>query len=213
MIHVRNKRMLIDAWKIGTGGSGGKPYYHLKIDGLDLGGERLWNDRWDLIKKFPFQGKRILELGCNVGLFSIFALEASGAVSAVGVDLPNNILMRNGNPRMHEAAQKVNAAFGSSVLYKQVDFNKEAYEQVIGTEFDVAICMSFLKWVDDKKRLLNYLSNFEYVIFEGHDSDEVEIARFAEKGFKAEVLGKTQIGKSYPSDAYRTLISFHKEQK
>ncbi len=210
MVHVADRNLLQEAWKIGTGGSGGKPYYAFDIDDLKFDGERNWNDRWDLMRHLPLGGKAVLELGCNVGLFSIHALEECAAKSADGVDLPDDALTVNGNPLMAKAARMVNAALGSRVVYHQVNLNTQPYEEILGTDYDVVFCMSFFKWIDDKDRFLRYLSHFDEIVYEGHESDEVESSRFGLHGFGSQILGKTQIGKSYDLDACRTLIHFQK---
>lgn len=211
MVKIKDRQMLQDAWKIGTGGGGGKPYYALEVDGMNLDGERNWNDRWNLVRHIPFAGKSVLELGCNVGLFSIYALEECGARSADGVDLPDDVLTVNGNPLMAKAARMVNAAFGSRVTYHQVNLNAQPYEEILGTGYDVVFCMSFFKWVDDKDRFLRYLSHFDEIVYEGHESDEVEISRFSRYGFESQILGRTQIGRSYGPDDCRTIIYIQKK--
>lgn len=60
-----------------------------------------------------------------------------------------------------------------------------------------------IAWVQDKERLLHYLSHFSEVLYEGHDSPEMEIARFEKLGFSRHtILGTT--------DARRFLIHFSK---
>ena len=51
---------------------------------------------------------------------------------------------------------------------------------------------------------------FKNILYEGHDSDEVEINRFQKLGFFSKILGKTQTGLSYSPDNTRTLILFTK---
>ena len=38
------------------------------------------------------------------------------------------------------------------------------YETKIGYDYDVVFCMSLLHWVQDKERLLRYLSHFDQVL-------------------------------------------------
>lgn len=207
-----NIEILKRALSIPTGGSNGKSYYNITIDGEKIGGERIWENRWNLIKNcLNFKNKRILELGCNIGFSSMYLIKFKDAKSSVGIDLPNDQLAKAGNPRMMEAAQLVQQAFGIPMQIKQLDFNIDNYEQIIGNNYDIVLCTSVLKWVNDKERFLQYLSNFKYVIFEGHDSDAIEIARFKSVGFKHyKILGATQIGASYTNDQQRTLICFSK---
>ena len=198
------------AWKIPTGGSDGKSYYNLQIDGVSLIGERSWRNRWNLLKNLiDFQGKKILELGCNTALCSIFFQKFRGSI-CTGVDLPDPVLSANGNPRMMEASFLIQEAFDTHIPIHQIDLNRENYETLIGHQFDVVICMSLLKWVQDKERLLDYLAKFKHVLYEGHDSNFVEIERFTSRGFRYQIVGKTQIGVSYSQNEFRTLIYFYK---
>ena len=77
------------------------------------------------------------------------------------------------------------------------------YEEKIGYDYDIVFCMSLIHWVKDKNRLMRYLSNFNHVIFEGHESNSVEIAQFKKYGFdKYAILGN--------ADKERTIILFSK---
>ena len=77
-------------------------------------------------------------------------------------------------------------------------------------DFDIVVAMSIYKWVDDKERFLQYLSQFRSILYEGHDPDDIEIERFAKYGFSHKVVGKTQTGISYSNDNTRTLMVFSK---
>ncbi len=207
-----NIDLLKKALSIPSGGSNGKSYYNITINGEKIGGERAWENRWNLIKdSLNFKNKKILELGCNIGMSSMYILKFRRAKSSVGVDLPNEQLAKVGNPRMIEAAHLLQQAFNIPMEIKQLDFNIDNYEQIIGNNYDIVLCTSILKWVNDKQRFLKFLSNFKYVIFEGHDDDKTEIERFNSVGFKYyKILGSTQIGASYTQDQHRTLICFSK---
>lgn len=198
---------------ISTGGSGGKPYYSLDIQGVHFEGERNWSLRWNLFKDIlNFENKKILELGCNTALSSTYLLKYRQALACTGVDLPDDQLTFKGIPRLMEAANLLHHAFRVKVKMLQLNLDEDEYERTLGYDYDVVICMSLLNWVHDKERLLDYLSKFTHVIFEGHEADEIEIARFQQIGFSNyRILGKTQIGKSYPANATRTLIYFHKD--
>jgi SAM-dependent methyltransferase len=203
--------LLNKAWKIPTGGAHAKPYYSIDVDGHHFSGERSWDARWSFIQDaMDYRNARVLELGCNVGLASTYLLKYKEAASATGVDRLDYLLAQNDMPRLMEAAKLIHQAFGVHVNLVQTDINSSDYEDLLGNDYDVVFCMSFLKWVQDKERLLDYLSTFRNVIFEGHESDEVEIERFAQRGFRHVILGKTQVGVSYPSDATRTVIYFYK---
>ncbi len=208
---IVNLAKLKEAWKIPCGGGGGKPYYSIEILGERLDGERKWELRWDLFKDhIDYSDMKILELGCNVALMSTYLLKHRNAHKALGIELPNDILNTNGNPRMMEAAKLISEGFGVHVPITQINLNESNYEEIIGTKFDIVLCMSLLKWINDKERMLDYLAKFSRILYEGHDSDEEEIARFSKRGFKHKILGKTQIGASYQQEETRTIIYFHK---
>lgn len=204
---------LEQAWTISGGGSNGRPYYSLTINGVHLEGERPWSDRWTLIKDaVDYKDKRILDIGCNMGLTLAFLHKYKHAASCTGVDRSDLLLSDFGTPHLKKAAVHIQQAFDFHFNLIQLDLNSDNYECLVGTDHDLVICFSILKWVDDKERFMNYLSHFKEVLFEGHDPDEVEIERFARHGFtNYEILGKTHIGASYPKEATRTLMHFWKE--
>lgn len=208
-------QLLAEAWTIPTGGSNNQPYYSLNVNGLFFYGERSWEDRWNFIKdQINCKNKRILELGCNVGIASVYLLKYGQALCCTGVDRPNDVLALHGMPRLMEASKLLQRAFHVHVDLVQLDFNKDDYEELIGQKYDFVVCMSLLKWVEDKERFLNYLALFDEVLFEGHESDSVEIERFKRHGFDHyQILGSTHVGVSYPQDSKRTLIYFWKSKK
>jgi SAM-dependent methyltransferase len=204
--------LLAQAWTIPTGGSNGQPYNHVVVDGVDFPGERTWDDRWILIKEATnYQNKKVLELGCNVALVSTYLLKYQNAALCTGVDRPDDLLAFHGMPDLIKAAKTIHRAFNVSPHILQIDMNHADYENTLGYDYDIVFCMSFLKWADDKERLLEYLSHFQEIIFEGHEEDSNEIDRFQKKGFQYRILGKTQVGVSYPPNAFRTLIHFYKK--
>lgn len=203
-----NHDILKQAFSLNTSGNG-KCYYGATINKKIYTGERNWDERWNLIKDcIDFNGKSILEIGCNMGIAAIYLKKFKQTSITVGVDQPDELLKASNKKDTIVAANLLAKGFGVDVGFKQIDLNKEPYEQLLGQEFDVAIAMSIYKWIDDKERFLQYLSKFKHVIYEGHDSDDVEIERFAKLGFKAKILGKTQTGQSYSPDNTRTIILF-----
>lgn len=204
-------KLLAQAWTIPTGGSNGKSYNQITLNGIDFPGERNWNERWALIQGATnYQNKKILELGCNVALASTYLLKYRNAGLCTAIDRPDDLLALHGMPYLIQAADMIHQAFHVSPHILQIDMNHADYEKELGYDYDILFCMSFLKWVDDKDRLLEYLSHFREIIFEGHEEDAIEIQRFQNKGFQYRILGKTQVGVSYPSNAFRTLIYFYK---
>lgn len=205
-----NIPLLNKALSIPTSG-GSLAYYSLNVNGQKTKGERSWQERWNIIKKaINYENKKILDLGCNTGLCGVYLLKFAKAHSVVGVDRPDNDLSTNGIPRLIESANLLQKAFNVSFKIIQTDLNTQNYEEIIGTNYDIVFCMSILKWVNNKERFLKYLSNFKNIIFEGHESDEIEIKRFKRLGYNYKILGTTQVGLSYSTDSIRTLIHFYK---
>jgi SAM-dependent methyltransferase len=208
-------KLLHEAWQGPGGGSRGKPYYRVVVNGIYFDGERDWAQRWNMMKDtLDYRGKKILELGCNFAMSSAYMIKYRGASSAIGIELPDERLTINGNPNVIKAAKKFHKALNvGGIEIKQMDLDVSDYENLIGDEFDIVVCMSLLNWVKDKERLLNYLSKFPCVIYEGHDSDESEIERFLSHGFTHyEILGRSVVGISSPLHYQRTVILFTKDR-
>ncbi len=207
-IDSQNMHFIEKAWSVSSGGSGrypsGPSYYSITLNGRFFRGERPWELRWDMIKDaFDYKGKKILEVGCCLAMPCTFLMKYRGAASATGVDVPDRILQIQGDPHKMKAARWVDRAFKVNVNYLQIDLNTEQYETKIGYDYDIVFCMSLLNWVTDKQRLLRYLSHFKHVIYEGHNNDQTEIARFRSVGFTHyKILGK--------ADKNRTVIYFSK---
>ncbi|MCD6440480.1 MAG: hypothetical protein J7L86_01655, partial [Candidatus Marinimicrobia bacterium] len=49
---------------------------------------------------------------------------------------------------------------------------------------DIVFALNVLNWVEDKNRLINFLGRFNKLIFEGHDSYQIERTRLQKVGFK-----------------------------
>jgi len=180
------KVYLIDrAWSVNTGGPSCKNYYSITINGKFYKGNRLWDSRWNLIKDATdYSNKNVLELGCNMGLVTTCLKKYRNANIAVGVEGPDSFLASQGSPHRVNAAKWFAQAFEADVAFIQANLNNEPnYEGKIGYDYDVVFCLSLMHWIKDKPRLLRYLSNFNEVIYEGHDSLKVELNRFKNCGF------------------------------
>ncbi len=170
------------AWQVAALSDANAPgqrvcYYNMHFEGFLLPGERPWEERWrSLSSAVRWQGARVLELGCNVGLLSTFAL-LSGAEAALGVDADEMILKAN---------RLVQEAHG--VHYQTVQWNFDAptpwEESLAAFRPTVVSALSVLNWIADKDRFLRFLGRFETVLFEGHDPDAVEARRLEAVGFK-----------------------------
>jgi SAM-dependent methyltransferase len=149
-------------------------YYSLDVAGLHLPGERPWVLRWEIISgAVSFRGKRVVELGCNLGLLAIHA-SLAGARDVIGVD---------NNPRVLDAARKAAAAFGAKVAFRLVDFDRDqAWEPSLGPG-DLVTALSVTYWLHDKQRLWTYLAQFPEVVFEGHEPPEEIEGELKSRGF------------------------------
>jgi hypothetical protein len=171
-------RLLARAWAsaqlAGANAPGqGLAYYAFTYRGYHLPGERPWNLRWEAIRQsVSFDGKSVLELGCNLGLLSSFAL-LHGARSAIGIDR---------NERIVDAARLVAEALGVSPEFRRLDLTSPGWEADL-PRADVVTALSVVHWLPDPQRVLRFLGIHAEVIYEGHDSLEVETERLRSVGF------------------------------
>lgn len=171
-----------EAWEIGQNSNASSPglrkaYYLYKYGGFSFPGERPWKFRWDTLRKItPLGGRRILELGCNMALLSIHALAEENAEAALAVDADPDIL---------RAASLIASAHGVKPSLARVDFDSSEDWEAELKRFrpDVVFALNVLNWVRQKDRFLRFLGNFSTIVFEGHDSFEVECRRLREVGF------------------------------
>ncbi|HLO15932.1 MAG TPA: methyltransferase domain-containing protein [Anaerolineales bacterium] len=180
------------AWELAARSNASTPgaqsaYYGLTLDSYGFLGERSWESRWDAIKPVvKFEGKSILELGCNMGLFSTF-MRLNGAHRAVGLDIDRDII---------QAAEMIAEAFGVDNEYyvQDLDDQKPWEEQYQG--FDVVFALSVMNWIKDKNRLLAFLAKHREIVYEGHDSFEIEYERLSLCGFKnVEIVSVSERGR------------------
>lgn len=176
------QQKLLSAWRIAQRSDANAPgagvaYYEIEDGEYVFPGERPWIDRWDVLRQTAdFNNKRILELGCNMGLLSIWLLKHGNAAHSMAVDHDAEII---------ESARLVAEAMDVSVDFGVADFDAAEpwEEQLLASKADIVFALNILNWVENKDRLLDFLANFEVVVFEGHDTFEVEKERFASRGF------------------------------
>ncbi|MEO0055922.1 MAG: Lipopolysaccharide kinase (Kdo/WaaP) family, partial [Verrucomicrobiota bacterium] len=152
----------------------GKAYYSLDVRGFHLPGERPWPLRWEMLwSAVSFRGKRVVELGCNLGLLSIFA-RLAGAESAAAADHNHAVI---------SAGAELARLCGADVDFSRVDFDRDVdWENGLG-DGDLATALSLSYWLRDKDRLWRYLARFPEVLFEGHEpTEEIEL-RLRSMGF------------------------------
>jgi len=175
-------KQLLDAWRLAQKSNASAPalplaYYAIDFKGYHFPGERPWNERWDRLKNVSgYSGKTILELGCNMGLLSIHLLKEAGAAKCIGVDHDKKIL---------ESAKLISEVFEVNPVFRQINFDsaKDWESDLSSYKINIVFALNVLNWVNDKDRLLKFLSNFPEIIFEGHDTTEVERKRFEQIGF------------------------------
>jgi len=100
--------------------------------------------------------------------------------------------------RILEVAKLISMAFGVKPVLKVQDLDApEDWEsQLIDFKPDIVFALNVLNWVQDKQRLLDFLGRFEEVIFEGHDSFDVERKRLSDVGFKEiNIVGVSERGR------------------
>jgi len=162
-------------------------YYTIKINDFStkFGNRRDWKERWDIISEhIDFKGLKVLDIGCMNGLFSVFAMKYGGAEKVVGVDKQYE--------RQYRALCK---AFDVNSQFIRFNIDRDrCLEDTIGFDYDIVSCMSVMNWVRKKRRLINFLRKFDKILYEGHESLEVELSRFTRYGYKYQVLGKVYSG-------------------
>lgn len=178
--------LLQRAWQIARASDANAPgaavaYYSLDVMGHHFFGERPWALRWEQVAgRVKFRGKRVLELGCNLGLFSAFAARA-GAHQCLAVDRDKRIL---------QGARLVAQALDAAVEHRRVDLNSAGHWEQELAGFDMVIAMSVANWVRDRPRLLHFLGLHQELLYEGHGPLGDELHRLRSAGFtRIEVLG------------------------
>ncbi len=193
------------AFSMSTGGMDRKPYYSTVVNGQYLDGEREWKLRWDKFKDLSWKGKKVLDLGTCMGMVPAYLLKFREIASATGIDI---------NPVHVEATHLIRQAFRipeEKFRVIEMDLHKCDYEGILGYEYDCVFCLSFLRWIKDKERLLKYLSHFNEVVFEAHDLDGDAVETFKQIGFtKCVELGSSRIGKSFDAENKRFMYHFSK---
>ncbi len=151
----------------------GLAYYAFTYRGYHLPGVRPWSLRWEAIRQaVSFEGKSVLELGCNLGLLSSMAL-LHGARSAVGIER---------NEQVVDGARLVAEALGVAPEFRPLDLASPGWEAEL-PQADVVAALSLVHWLPDPDRALRFLGRHPEVIYEGHDSLEVETERLRSVGF------------------------------
>ena len=144
-----------------------KLYYNIKINDINFEGDREFYPRWQEITNFNFEGKKILDIGSNIGLIGIFLIHFKGAESVTFLE--------------HDSAscqiiKKLSESLGIKNKIKVInkDFNKINLERTLGINYDKVIMLSSFKYFDDKPKAMNYFNNFNSILFDGDDPEYEE---------------------------------------
>ena len=124
--------------------------------------------------KLPdFQGKSVLDVGCNEGYFSFEAV-AGGASRVLGIDRNSEIIVRAKDRKVRQG------------IADQLDFVCQGWDTLPNEKFDIIIFLSALHYADDQlaliRRLVDHLSPNGVLILEcgivsEETNDFVEIQR------------------------------------
>ena len=159
----------VDLRPSGATGLKGVPYQ--AIDGV---GERDPQERWEAFQP-SVDGKRVLDLGCNLGFFSARAL-AAGATSVEGYDRDAVVL---------ESAVTLHPELDGSLAV--MDLNKTVPEG----EYDVAFCLSVYQHLEPaaRERVLQLLKTVPVIYWEDSVLDAKGLKA---QGFEVELLGRSE---------------------
>ena len=191
--HDPDLHLLWRAWELARRSSANAPgqdlaYYALSYRHWHFPGERPWHLRWDAIRQtVPLAGRRVVDLGTNMGLLPAFAL-VHGAESATGIDR---------DPQILEAARLVARALAVEPDLICADLaNGSDWESAV-RHADVVFAMSLLRWLPENRRVLDFLESSTELVYEGHDDLAVEVARLRKCGFvEMDVLLVTERGRA-----------------
>ena len=185
-------------WRMGARSKANAPdhnicYYSWDLFGHHFAGERDWLARWDPIYSRlgdKIRGSRILELGCNLGMFSSYCA-IHGAKECIGVDSFPDIV-----DAASLFAQTISA---NKATFLQMDLNDRLNYEQFGGVYDFIVILSVMYWLKNKQALFNFLARQKCVIYEGHEKaslgkGEIDGAPFLKLlGFKnIEIICKSE---------------------
>ena len=160
-------------------------YYEININNLNMPGQRPFNTRMqDIIDNV--NGKRILDIGSNIGLIGIFLIYFHGIehVTFVEHDVECCRIIKKFAEllKIQDKIKIINQDFNSINFEKDMDYN-----------YDCVIMLSSLKYFNEEHRQksMNYFDKFKCIIFEGDDgkaSEEYYEKLFSEKNFNINMI-------------------------
>ena len=160
------------------------------------GGRDDMSKRMSLIRKEDIKGKTIIDIGCNLGAASFWAIE-NGAKWCEGIDVV---------PEGIELANKIAKELKVNCSFKVADFGVPQIKNG-----DVAFCFAChddIAKEDPKKQkvLLDNLKQYPVIYFETHlkgTFDNWDIPKLIKDNFNCEYLGETGEGGYFTRDFYR----------
>lgn len=104
-------------------------------EGMVTKGKFRTDDRLPLLRGLQFAGKRVLDIGCNSGQYSLYA-SAMGARDVVGIDVDTNRIRQARTLARNEG---LNAEFHIRGLDEVADFG----------QFDIVLCFAVLTEIEN----------------------------------------------------------------
>lgn len=152
--------------------------------------------RMSLIRKEDIKGKKVVDIGCNLGAAVIWSIE-NGAKSGIGIDVAEKGI---------EVANIIAKELNIDCSFIVGDFGKK--QQKLG---DIAFCFACSDDItkeDDKKRIIlrDNLLQYDVIYWETHlknTFDNWNIPEIIKDAFKVEYLGETGEGGYFTRDFYR----------
>lgn len=180
------EELLARAWEMGAR-SMGSVYYSLDLPTRELPGDRPWLERWSQLRDaFDFRGRRVLELGANMGLLSMFAL-VEGAEAAIAADRDRSVL------RAGQVAASALDVFPTFV-HCDVAYSPMWEDTLLSHTPDVMFLLNVIHWVEGPERLMRFCAQFDELVVEDHEPFEVARDRFRAIGFdEVRLVGTTEI--------------------
>lgn len=167
---------------------GGKEIVH--------GGRDNMAKRMSLIRKEDIKDKIVVDIGCNLGAATIWAIE-NGASLAIGIDVIKEGI---------EVANKIAGDLKINCVFKIGDFSKKQ-PKYGDTAFCFACSDDITKEDDDKRKiLLDNLLEYDVVYWETHLKNTFRnwnIPEIIKNAFCCEYLGETGDGGYFIRDMYR----------
>ena len=149
-------------------------YSSITVGGQYFPGQSPWLLRWNHIsERVSFRSKRVLDLGCSIGLLSTFA-SLDGAASCRGFEA---------DPSLVQAAKKIAQAFGAEATFETANLDELRPSDDRVQSPDLVAAMSIMEWVKDKENLLALIGLGREVLYEGHESLGIELNRLRKIGF------------------------------